>query len=277
VSQPREASRTAAGVAWLRAAHQIVDRPPRILDDPIAPALFGDAAVHLAERRTELASPGALALRAHVLLRSRFAEDQLAAAARRGVGQYVVLGAGLDTFGYRQPDWATTLRIVEVDQPASQQDKRRRLADAGIVPPGNLIFAAVDFEAESLVDELARTGVDISVPTFFSWLGVSMYLTRDAVDTVFGAVASFPPSSELVFTFAQPRISGAPSIADRAAAAGEPWLTFFDPEDLARVLREAGFSAVQFLTREQAELRYFTGRSDALHTPRRVSIATATV
>ena len=162
-----------------------------------------------------------------------------------------------------------------MDQPDSQQDKRRRLADAGIVPPANLIFAAVDFEAESLIDELARTGVDVSAPTFFSWLGVSMYLTRDAVDAVFRTVARFPSSSELVFTFAQPRPPGSPttpSIVDRAAAVGEPWLTFFDPDELPRILREDGFSSVRFLTREEAEQRYFTGRSDALRTPRRVSI-----
>ena len=100
MSQPRGAGRTAADVAWLRAAHQVVDGPPLILDDPIAPTLFGDAAVHLAERRAELSAAGALALRAHVLLRSRFAEDQLAAAVSRGVGQYVILGAGFDTFGF---------------------------------------------------------------------------------------------------------------------------------------------------------------------------------
>ena len=104
MSQSQQASRTAAGVAWLRAAHQVVDSPPRILDDPIAPALFPDAAVQLAARRAELSTPGTLALGAHVLLRSRFAEDQLAAAVWRGVLQYVILGAGLDTFGYRQPD-----------------------------------------------------------------------------------------------------------------------------------------------------------------------------
>jgi methyltransferase (TIGR00027 family) len=151
---------------------KVVDRPPRILDDPIAPALFGEAAGHLAERGPELTSDGALALWAQVLLRSRFAEDQPVAVMTRGVRQYGILGAGFDTFGYRQqPSWARTLRIVEVDQPASQQDKRRWLADAGIVPPGNLTFAAVHFEAESLVDELAGKGVDVSILTFFSWLG----------------------------------------------------------------------------------------------------------
>jgi O-methyltransferase involved in polyketide biosynthesis len=100
VSQPRGAGRTAAGVAWLRAAHQVVDGPPLILDDPLAPTHFGDAAVHLAERRAELSAAGALALRAHVLLRSRFAEDQLAAAVSRGVGQHVILGAGFNTLGF---------------------------------------------------------------------------------------------------------------------------------------------------------------------------------
>jgi methyltransferase (TIGR00027 family) len=135
-----------------------------------------------------LFTPGALAVRAHVLLRSRFTEDQLALAVRAGIGQYVILGAGLDIFAYRQPGWAAGLRIFEVDQPASQQVKRERLAAAGIAEPGNLTFAAIDFETESLLDGLPRDGVALDAPTFVSWLGVSMYLTREAVDAVFAAV-----------------------------------------------------------------------------------------
>ena len=179
----REPSRTAAGVAWLRAAHQSVDGQPKILDDPIAPLLPGERGrLGLIERRDELFTPGALGLRAHVLLRSRFAEDQLALAVARGIRQYVLLGAGLDTFAYRQPYWAAAaepvLRIFEVDQPASQQIKRERVAAANIPVPGNLTYAAVDFEHEPLLAGLTRTGVATSEPAFFSWLGVSMYLTE---------------------------------------------------------------------------------------------------
>ena len=273
----RTPSRTAAGVAWLRAAHQIVDDEPLILDDPIAPRLLGPAGRRaIDERRPELFTPGALALRSHVLLRSRFAEDQLALAAGRGIGQYIILGAGLDTFAYRQPGWAGTLQIFEVDQPAGQQLKRQRLADAGIAEPDHLTFVAIDFEAESLRDGLARAGAALDQPTFVSWLGVSMYLTGDAVDSVFHAVSAFPAGSQLVFTFAQPRAAGTPSVADRAAAVGEPWQTFFSPAELEQVLLDAGFSAVRFLSTEDAA-EYFAGRRDALTAPRRVSIAVATV
>lgn len=255
----------------------MVDDEPRILDDPIAPRLLGpNGRRAIDERRAELFTPGALALRSHVLLRSRFAEDQLALAVRAGIGQYVILGAGLDTFAYRQPGWAHRLRIFEVDQPASQQVKRQRLAAAGIAEPGNLTFAAIDFETEPLRDGLGRAGLALEEPVFTSWLGVSMYLTREAVDAVFGAVSAFPASSRLVFTFAQPRPEGVPSIADRAAAVGEPWRTFFTAAELEPVLLNAGFSAVQFLSVADAA-RYFAGRRDALAAPRRVSIAVATV
>lgn len=168
-----EPSRTAAGVAWLRAAHQVVDEPPRILDDPIAPRLLGEAGRRaLGERRAELFQPGALALRSHVLLRSRYAEDRLELAARQGVDQFVVLGAGLDTFAYRQPDWAASMRIFEVDQPGSQLVKRDRVALAGIEVRGNLAYVPVDFESADLLTGLVRGGVDPARPAFVSWLGV---------------------------------------------------------------------------------------------------------
>lgn len=272
----RTPSRTAAGVAWLRAAHQIVDDEPRILDDPVALQLLGEAGRRaIGTRRDELFTPGALALRSHVLLRSRYAEDRLADAVGRGVRQYVVLGAGLDTFAYRQPPWALQLRIYEVDQPASRQVKVSRLANAGIEPPPNLVLAAVDFESERVQDGLLRHGVAIDEPAFFSWLGVSMYLTRDAVAAVFRAVAGFAARTELVFTFAQPRPAGS-QLVDRAATLGEPWLSFFTQDELADLLRQAGFSAVHFVDIAEAA-SYFAGRSDALVAPRRVSIATAVV
>ncbi len=272
----RAPSRTAAGVAWLRAAHQIVDDPPRILDDPIAPRLLGGAGQRaLVERRAELFEPGVLALRSHVLLRSRYSEDRLAAAASRGVDQFVILGAGLDTFAYRQPGWAAGMRIFEVDQPSSQAVKRDRLARAGIEVPSNVTYAAVDFESEDLMTGLVRCGVDPTRQVFISWLGVSMYLTGAAVAAVFRTIAAFPAATELVFTFAQPRRPG-PSLADRAAAVGEPWLSYFGPDELRDALTDAGFTAVDFLG-GAAAARYFAGRTDSLAAPRRVSIAWARV
>ena len=224
-------------------------------------------------------SPPARALRSHVVLRSRFAEDSLHDAVTRGATQYVLLGAGLDTFAYRQPAWARAIEIVEVDHPASQADKRERLGAAGIEIPGNVRYADIDFERETLAEGLLRSGIAFDQPTFFSWLGVTMYLTREAIDAVLKTVASFPRGSEIVLTFAQPPAPGddMSSLAARAAHVGEPWISYFTPEELEAVLRGHGFPEVFFLIREEAFTRYYDGRQDGLEPPSRVSIARAVV
>jgi methyltransferase (TIGR00027 family) len=272
-------------VAWLRAAHQILDAPPRILDDPAALSLLGDAAATQLRKHPDAAQhPGARALRAHIVLRSRFTEDRLALAVQRGVRQYVVLGAGYDTFIVRQPAWARALTIVEVDRPALQEEKRARLAAAGLDVPPNVRFVAIDFEAETLVQGLARHQLSLDVPTFFSWLGVSMYLTEPAIDAVLATVGSAPAGSEIVLTYApadpKQRTTGAPSVAslaDRAASLGEPWLTYFTPEALETKLRSFGFSQVHFLTPAEATAQYFANRSDGLPAPKRTTIVSAVV
>jgi len=274
----RDASLTARGVAALRAAHLLIDDSPPILDDSVIVRLLGP--VYEAHVRTEAEryhTKPARGLRSHVVLRSRVAEDALRDAAARGIQQYVLLGAGLDTFAYRQPAWAGGLRIVEVDHPSSQADKRRLLDAAGMVIPQNVNYADVDFEHETLEHGLRRHGVAFDLPTFFSWLGVTMYLTRDAIDTTLATVASFARGSEIVLTFAQP--SGPDDVrifAQRAAEVGEPWLSYFEPAEIEAVLRSHGFSDVRFLTREDAIRQYYASRND-LSAPRRISIATATV
>jgi methyltransferase (TIGR00027 family) len=278
----RAASNTAAGVAWVNAAHQVIDSSPRILDDPVVVRLVGATVEAIAERRERFQAPWARVLRAHVVLRSRFAEDRLADAVQRGVRQYVILGAGFDTFAYRQPPWASGMRVFEVDQPGTQGVKRQRVAAAGIVVPDNTSYVAIDFETESLADGLRRGGVSLDEPVFFAWLGVTMYLTEPAIDAVLHTVASLPRSSEIVFTFAQPRSPEAdatcgPSLPERAAAVGEPWVTFFEPETLERKLVTSGFSWVGFLSPTEAEQRYFRDRADQLRPPQRTSIATAVV
>lgn len=279
----REASKTAVGVALLRLAHQLIDAEPRILDDPVAISLAGPEVIEAVRARAdELQVPAARALRAHVVLRSRYAEDCLAEAYDRGVRQYVVLGAGGDTFAYRQPAWARDLRIIEVDHPASQQHKRDRLASSGVAVPANVRFAPVDFEIVSLAEGLMRAGLDRTRPAFFSWLGVTMYLTEDAVNAVLAFVGALPDETEIVFTFAQqpsedPRDDGRRLIAQQAADVGEPWLSYFDPVDLARKLEGFGFSTASFLHPSEAERKYFSDRSDGLPAPRRASICRATV
>jgi methyltransferase (TIGR00027 family) len=276
----RAESSTAAGVATLRAAHQLLDGEPKILDDPIAVRLLDPGTLERIRREPELfAHPGALALRSHVVLRSRFTEDRLAEAVGRGVGQYVVLGAGFDTFAYRQPEWAHGLRLFEVDHPASQRAKVARLTAAGVALPANLELVPIDFEHVTIEEGMARSGFDPRLPALFSWLGVTMYLTLPAIDAVLSFVAALPPGTEVVLTFAHPDAPDTPGgrLAAAAAALGEPWISRFTSGELAQRLYDHGFSHVAFLRPPEATDRYFRGRTDALLPPRRSSLVSAIV
>jgi methyltransferase (TIGR00027 family) len=226
----------------------------------------------------------ARALRTHVVLRSRFAEDRLAEAVGRGITQYVILGAGFDTFAYRQPAWAKALKIFEVDQPATQAQKRLRLEQADMALPPNLSFAGIDFEHESLHGGLLRYGVSLTERSFFSWLGVTMYLKEDAIDAVLQAIAQFPFESEIVFTFAHPPDSLSSlensfhfSLSKVVSGVGEPFVSFFTPAAIETKLREAGFKTIAFLSDEKAEERYFRQRPKDLNIPKRSAIAYATL
>ena len=268
-------SRTALGVGTLRALHRLVDAEPWVIDDPVSLALFGDAARYLAGHDpTGLAEPARVQLRAHVLVRSAFAEDRLRAAVAREVRQCVVLGAGYDTFAYRQPAWMDGVRLIEADAPATQADKRARLERARIAVPANVAFAPLDFERTSLADGLAAAGFDAGAPAFFSWLGVMVYLTREAVDAVFGFVAALPAGSEIAFTFTAP--GGSAALERRVAELGEPLLTRLEPAEVESLLREHGFGEVTLLS-PAAAARYLGERRDALRLPARTSIAAATV
>jgi methyltransferase (TIGR00027 family) len=273
----RKASRTALGVAMIRAAHQTLDAQPKILDDPIAAVLLGDEFnPQIAAYRDRAREPRVMELRSQVVLRSRFAEQRMADAVRRGARQCVILGAGFDTFAYRQPDWARTLRIFEVDHRATQDEKRQRLGRAGIAQPANLEYVAIDFESTSLREGLQRSSLDFSTQTFFSCLGVLVYLTRDAVDAIFALVAGFPQGSEIAFTFSPPE-RAASDLADRVGSLGEPWQTHFNPEELTQLLAALGFQEIAMLNADEAERTLFQGRSDGLHAPRRGGIAAAVV
>jgi methyltransferase (TIGR00027 family) len=265
-------SHTAYRVALSRAVHQILDRPPRVLDDPIALGIVGPAGIeeiraHPLRFNTRLARY----LRAFVVARSRVAEEALAAALRRGVRQYVVLGAGLDTFAYRNPHPASHLRVFEVDHPATQAWKRRQLEAGGIAVPPSLAFVPVDFESDGLAARLVSGGLRDDEPCFFSWLGVTMYLTRTAIASTLSYVASLPRGSGIVFDYAVPPASlsllrrlvvGA--VMRAVAAAGEPWKTFFEPATLAAELAALGFRELEDLGSEELNARFFRGRSDRL-------------
>jgi methyltransferase (TIGR00027 family) len=210
-------------------------------------------------------------LRAFVAARSRYAEDELALGVRRGVRQYVILGAGLDTFAYRNPYPGEMLRVFEVDHPSTQTSKRGRLEDAGITLPGNLTFAPVDFETQTLEEGLRSAGYDAAKCTFFSWLGVTEYLTPEVVMATLRFIASAPVGSGVVFDYMiSPSLltpaqrSRLDAVSRRVASAGEPWQAYFDPELLARNLRDMGFGYVEDLGPEEINARYFKNRKDGL-------------
>ena len=249
-----------------RAAHQVLD-DPRVFNDPLALAMAGGES----DPRPEPEQPFSRALRAFLAVRSRYAEDQLARAVERGVGQYVLLGAGLDTFAYRNPFRSEGLRVFEVDHPATQAWKRERLEEASIAVPNDVTFAPVDFERESLADGLLRAGFDKQRASFFSWLGVTPYLSRSAFDATVGFIARMPSGSGVVFDFAVERSLLSPQqqlaldrLAARVALAGEPFQLFFDPAALARDLRSLGFGNIEDLSGDQINARYFAGRADGL-------------
>lgn len=262
----RAPSATARGAALHRAVHQVVDSP-LVFDDPFAVRVVAPAST--AELRRVLdGSPG---LRASIVLRSRFAEDRLAAAVSRGVRQYVNLGAGLDTFACRNPHRAKGLRVFEVDHPGTQAFKRERLATARMrVAPGTR-FVPVDFETQSLQSELRRAGFRFERPAFFAMLGVAIYLTHEAVMETLRVVARGAPGTEVAFDYALPEEQldeGARAARQRSMQRmrelGEPWITFYDPAVLAAELRSAGFRATSSLAPEEANRRYFANRGDAL-------------
>ena len=269
----QKVSRTAFRTAYLRAAHQLLDAQPLILDDPIVVSIIGSDGVQRIHDMAELYyTPERQALRAHVVLRSRFAEDRLKAAVKRNVRQYIILGAGFDTFALRQPEWAQILDIYEFDQAGTQSLKRSLVSAAGLSIPGNLEYIAIDFENEPLGDGLRRSNVLMKEPAFFSWLGVMMYLKEDTIDEVIRSVASFPAGREIVLTFQPPPGNSPSPFEQRVAILDEPWVSYFEPEELEAKMRDAGFSEVEFLTPAEAKAMYFHQRLDDLTAPRRTNI-----
>jgi methyltransferase (TIGR00027 family) len=265
-------SLTAEGVAIMRALHQTLDDESRLLVDPIASRLVDPAVFEQTRAAFEHIPPATAArLRLMFVLRSRYAEDCLAEAFNNGTRQYVILGAGLDTFAYRQPPWAEGLSVFEVDHPSSQQAKRSRLSAAGISVPPNVKLVAIDIERNSLHDGLSGAAFDFKKPAMFSMLGVTQYLREDALDPTLKLVRSTPAGSEIVFSFVLPdddlpaeEIPLAAMSAAGAAAGGEPWLTRFHPARLEGKLAAMGFSTVERLTPAQATQRYLSYRRDGL-------------
>jgi methyltransferase (TIGR00027 family) len=266
-------SRTAIFAAICRAAHQVCDDDPKILHDPIALKCIDDAAqTALRTRDPRLMAMVTAAQRAHFCLRSRIAEDCLQRAVARGVDQYVVLGAGLDLFAYRQPDWARTVKIVEVDHPRTQEFKIELIKAKALGPSENVIYLPVDFASENVIGRLTQASINVARPIFVSWLGVTQYLAPDAVSNVLRALASWPGGCGLLVTymladwsdFEPQTIERYNRQRDRAASFGEPWISGYSEATMTASLRSAGFAFQESFAVSDIQSLYFAHRTDGL-------------
>jgi methyltransferase (TIGR00027 family) len=249
--QEQEPSRTAFAVAAHRAAHQVLDGG-RIFFDPLAVRILGWSEGEIIERAGARSGDGRM--RFWTAARARIAEEALEASARqRGARQLVILGAGLDTVAYRSP-LASQLRIFEVDHPATQAWKRRRLDDAGIAVPDSLSYIPMDFERDLLPERLGAAGLDPTIRTFFMWLGVVPYLSREAIEATLAMIGGLAGGAEVVFDYRDPPETMTPERrryeeqrAARVAAVGEPFLSDFGPDELHRLLHAHGFAEIRDL------------------------------
>lgn len=265
--QTNSPSETALLAAKARARHQVLDGG-RVFHDPLALRIIGPQAaqeITASPQRSE--SRIGRALRGPLAARSRIAEDTLHAAVAAGARQYVSLGAGFDTFAYRNPYGAETLRVFEVDHAATQAAKRQRLAEAGIAVPASLAWVAVDFETDDFVQGLKAAGFDPALPTVYAWLGVAVYLPHATVMSTLKAIReTSAPGSVLVFDYVSLpgrldllRRSVLALMARRFARVGEPWRSFFDEQKLVGDLRAMVYSRVEDLRAADIAKSLFDG------------------
>jgi methyltransferase (TIGR00027 family) len=268
---PGQPSHSMVRTAVHRAAHQIFDRP-LILDDPIAVGLLPECSEQVIRSNPdEYDGPMQGLLRAVFAVRSRFAEDRLAAAAARGAGQYIIVGAGLDTFPWRQHPIAQSMRIFFIDHPPTLAWSLERFRERGLPMPSNVAFVAADLEARELGVRLDEHGFNQGTATFLSVLGVTQYITRDAVEALFGFAASLPAQSEIVSSFAPPdneldsgELAGRNWGVTVTAPSGEPWLTRLSAPEVFGLLTKLGFGEVFHLSKKRLRERYFSDRNDTL-------------
>ena len=263
---------TAVRTALWRALHVQADAPPHVFEDEVGLKL---AAPDEGWRERPDMSSFTRPFRASILARARFIEDVVEEQFEQGVGQYVILGAGLDTFAQRRSDLTSRLQVFEIDQPGPQDWKRQRLIALGYGVPSFLRLVPVDFEAGDVWwERLAAAGFDPSRPAVVASAGVSMYLTRDAIMSTLRHVAGLAPGSTLVMSFMLPLELLSPDIrpaveraAEGARASGTPFVSFFTPEEMLAMAREAGFKDVQHVSAANLAQRYFAGRTDGLRPP----------
>jgi methyltransferase (TIGR00027 family) len=264
---------TAARVALWRALHVEADPPPHVLEDEIGLKLL--APDEDWRRRGDMDPQFTRPFRASIVARARFIEDLVVEQAGRGLSQYVILGAGLDSFAQRRPEIASRLRVFEVDQPVPQAWKRQRLIELGFGVPDWLRFVPVDFEAGgSWREGLVTAGFDDSKPAIVVSTGVSMYLTKEANAATLREVAALAPGSTLAMTFlfplelADPEVRPGLEMAEKGArASGTPFISFFTPPEIQSLAREAGFKDARHVSAADLTRRYFAGRTDGLRPP----------
>ncbi len=261
---------TAVRVALWRAMHVLLDPPPHVLEDEIGLQLAAPGDGWRA--RPDMNPAGTSAFRASIVARARFIEELVAEEAGHDVGQYVILGAGLDTFAQRRPQTASRLRVFEVDQPGPQAWKRQRLIELGYGIPGWLELVPVDFEAGgSWWQQLAAAGFDPGQPAVIASTGVTMYLTKDATAATLRQLAGLAPGSTLAMTFLLPtelldgaHRSGLRESEKGARASGTPFISFYTPQEMLALAREAGFRDAHHVSGSSLAERYFADRTDGL-------------
>jgi len=260
---------TAIRTALWRALHLEVDASPHVLDDRIG-LQIAEVGADWRQRpdMNEYATPG---VRASIVARARYIEDLVTEQAGHGVGQYVLLGAGLDTFAQRRPEIASTITVFEVDQPGPQAWKRQRLVELGFGVPDSLRLVPVDFETTSWWDGLLANGFDADKPAVVASLGVSMYLTRDATSATLSQSAALAPGSTFAMTFMQPLEFVDPDEQEMhratnaaAGASGTPFISYYAPDEILAMARDAGFTSARHVSAADYTQRYFADRTDGL-------------
>jgi methyltransferase (TIGR00027 family) len=263
---------TAFSAAALRACHTLVGAEPKIFRDELALPLTG-----MEEAEVVALGQGVPAASASTcVLRSRFTEDHLAAARDR-LNQYVVLGAGLDSYALRMGDRLGSLTVFEVDDPPFQEWKRQRIQELGLTPPRQLRFVPCDFENTSIAQALATGGFAAEEPCFISWLGVTQYLTGDAVTETLRWAGERPAGSEIVLTYLESKAAQTANMMNRMAQTGIALRSAFTTPEMTAMVEAAGFSRIEHLSPEEADERYFQGRTDGLKAPEIQRLLSATV
>lgn len=269
--QSGKPSKSAHRVALHRAVHQLLDEP-LVFSDPFALPILGENLARMVERDPyQFNDPLSRGIRAAAVVRSRAAEDMLEVSLDQGVGQYLVLGAGLDTYLLRKPGANKNLRVFEVDHPATQAWKKQMLREQGLKVPDSVEFVAADFETVTLASALTSSTFRSDVPSCFSWLGVTVYLSKQAIFDVLNYVASLPKGSSITFDYRVAPVLLHPIdqvIGDYAAkqfeTEGEPWQSYFDPQELRREIAAHGFGDVTDFSADELNARYFQKRKDGL-------------